>query len=231
MKGPAEFGLGVAEGSKSLILHSAKGLGTAVAGLTGTVGTALAGLSFDREYMREREVQKLKDRPTNIVHGALFAGSKLGKGIFDGVSGVIAKPLEGAQKGGIGGFFKGIAQGTVGLAVKPVTGLVDAATSVAEGIASTPSQSEITPRLRTPRMLYGSDRTIKVYDPEDARIGVVLKADRTLKDSKFYMRLNTTKKTDSILAVLNWGVVMILAAKEFRISWKCPWNRKYRSKH
>lgn len=34
----------------------------------------------------------------------------LGKGLFDGVTGLVRKPVEGAMKDGVGGFAKGIAQ-------------------------------------------------------------------------------------------------------------------------
>lgn len=34
----------------------------------------------------------------------------LGKGFFDGVTGLVRKPVEGAMKDGVGGFAKGIAQ-------------------------------------------------------------------------------------------------------------------------
>ena len=46
----------------------------------------------------------------------------LGKGIFDGVTGIVRKPVEGAMKDGVGGFAKGIAQGFVGIAVKVYRG-------------------------------------------------------------------------------------------------------------
>ena len=34
----------------------------------------------------------------------------LGKGIFDGVTGIVTKPMEGAMHGGVKGFGKGLAQ-------------------------------------------------------------------------------------------------------------------------
>jgi vacuolar protein sorting-associated protein 13A/C len=42
-----------------------------------------------------------------------------------GVSGVITKPISGASKGGITGFFKGAGLGLAGLVTKPISGVVD----------------------------------------------------------------------------------------------------------
>lgn len=44
---------------------------------------------------------------------------------MDGVCGVLVRPLQGAQKGGAGGFMKGLGRGAVGLVIRPVGGVVD----------------------------------------------------------------------------------------------------------
>ena len=38
---------------------------------------------------------------------------------------VFSKPIEGAHNEGVFGFIKGIGQGFTGLAVKPITGVID----------------------------------------------------------------------------------------------------------
>jgi vacuolar protein sorting-associated protein 13A/C len=48
-----------------------------------------------------------------------------GTSVVSGVTGFVTKPIEGASKGGVTGFFKGAGKGIIGLAVKPVTGVVD----------------------------------------------------------------------------------------------------------
>ena len=47
------------------------------------------------------------------------------QGFYDGVTGVVMKPIKGAQEDGVEGFFKGLGKGAVGLFVRPVTGIVD----------------------------------------------------------------------------------------------------------
>lgn len=48
VNGPAEFGLGIAEGTRSLIAHSVGGAFNSLSGITGTVSTGLATLAFDK---------------------------------------------------------------------------------------------------------------------------------------------------------------------------------------
>lgn len=46
-------------------------------------------------------------------------------GVFDGVTGVISKPISGARSDGVEGFFKGLGKGAVGLIARPTAGFVD----------------------------------------------------------------------------------------------------------
>lgn len=41
------------------------------------------------------------------------------------MTGVFTKPVEGAREEGVGGFFKGLGRGAVGLVARPTTGVVD----------------------------------------------------------------------------------------------------------
>ena len=44
---------------------------------------------------------------------------------MDGVTGVVKKPIEGAQEEGALGFVKGMGKGMVGLFTRPTSGVVD----------------------------------------------------------------------------------------------------------
>jgi len=48
VNGPAEFGLGIAQGARSLIAHSVGGAFKSLSGITGTFSTGLATLAFDK---------------------------------------------------------------------------------------------------------------------------------------------------------------------------------------
>ena len=50
---------------------------------------------------------------------------RLAQGFFDGFTGVISKPLEGASEHGVSGFAKGVVRGFAGVFLKPVAGILD----------------------------------------------------------------------------------------------------------
>lgn len=45
--------------------------------------------------------------------------------MFDGVTGVVMKPISGAKEDGVEGFFKGVGKGMVGLVTRPTAGVID----------------------------------------------------------------------------------------------------------
>ncbi len=38
---------------------------------------------------------------------------------MDGMTGFVTQPIRGAKEGGVGGFFKGVGKGTIGLVARP----------------------------------------------------------------------------------------------------------------
>lgn len=68
-----------------------------------------------------------------MIDGIGSAGGSLARGLSDGVSGLIKNPLKGAERGGFAGFAKGVGTGMLGLVVKPVVGVTDAATDLLQG--------------------------------------------------------------------------------------------------
>ena len=63
--------------------------------------------------------------------------------------------MEGAKTQGVGGFFKGIGKGLVGVVTKPVIGVFDMAANVSEGIRNTTTVFDETQidRIRPPRLI------------------------------------------------------------------------------
>lgn len=67
----------------------------------------------------------------------MSGGKSIVNGFFTGITGLVTEPIKGAEKSGIGGFFKGGLKGLTGLIVKPVSGVIDATSKTAEGIKNT----------------------------------------------------------------------------------------------
>ncbi len=56
---------------------------------------------------------------TDFQSGLRAAGKEFGYGFYDGISGLVTQPMKGAEKEGAAGFFKGMAKGIAGIALKP----------------------------------------------------------------------------------------------------------------
>ena len=59
---------------------------------------------------------------------------QFGKGLFDGVAGLVVQPMKGAKKGGFLGGLKGVGTGLAGLVMKPVSGTVGLVSSSLAGV-------------------------------------------------------------------------------------------------
>ena len=163
IKGPAEFGKGLAAGVGSLVKHSVYGVASSAGSLTATVGNALAALSVDDDWMRARKKQRSR-QPKHAVSGLVQGGVELSKGIFDGVVGLVRSPIEGAMDSGVSGLAMGVGRGLIGVVAKPVSGAFDMVASIADGVKNTTTMfDETRRRKRQQRIVYGPDRLIKPY--------------------------------------------------------------------
>ncbi|XP_060560724.1 intermembrane lipid transfer protein Vps13-like isoform X2 [Ruditapes philippinarum] len=133
IQGPEEFAEGLALGVRSLFGHAVGGAAGAVSRITGTLGKGLAALTLDDEYQKKRR-EAMNKRPANVGEGFARGGKGLVMGVFDGVTGIVRKPIEGAKKEGVEGFFKGVGKGLVGVVTRPTSGVIDFASSSFEGI-------------------------------------------------------------------------------------------------
>uniref|UniRef100_A0A914DD96 Vacuolar protein sorting-associated protein 13 n=1 Tax=Acrobeloides nanus TaxID=290746 RepID=A0A914DD96_9BILA len=166
VQGPEEFAEGLALGVQSLFSHTVGGAAGAVSRITGTLGKGIAALTLDEEYQRKRQ-EALNRRPNNFGEGIAQSARGLGQGVFEGVTGVFTKPLEGAQRGGVGGFAKGMGQGLVGVVARPVSGVVDFASGTLNAVKMVAGHEDQTKSLRPPRLVL-RDHIIRPYNYEDS---------------------------------------------------------------
>ena len=148
----------------------------------------VASLTMDSEYLHNRQISKRTERISHVGNGLYYGTKRLGVGILQGVSGVFIQPVKGAQKEGLQGFVKGVGKGIVGAAVKPVVGVGDFLSNTVGGAkATTTAISEFTMigksrkrgvahRTRTPRLIYGSQRLLKVYNEDESYVRAIILA-------------------------------------------------------
>ncbi|KAH7070679.1 putative glucosyl/glucuronosyl transferase [Paraphoma chrysanthemicola] len=60
-----------------------------------------------------------QERVTDLKSGMKAVGREFGYGWYDGVTGLVTQPWQGARKDGTGGFFKGMGKGVAGFITKP----------------------------------------------------------------------------------------------------------------
>ena len=195
IKGPLEGGVGLVKGAGSLLSHTLAGTLNSLDKITGSLGTGIAALSLDDEYLAQREKMKMT-KAKHVGQGLTQAGMSIFTGFEKGITGVFMKPIEGASKGGVKGFLKGTFQGLSGLIVKPVSGLLDAASKTAEGIKNTATFADDKPkesRERLLRVFYSYDKFYMNFDKKDAELNyflqVELKKGRFVGSTYFYGHL------------------------------------------
>ncbi|ETO36264.1 vacuolar protein sorting-associated protein 13 family protein [Reticulomyxa filosa] len=155
---PLAFTRGVGKGTSSLLSKTISGVFGAASKVTTSVSKATEVLTMDDDYQAQRRMQEAKGKPKHIGDGLARGVTSLTKNIFEGVTGVVTKPIEGAKKDGVLGVGKGLTQGVTGLVFKPVTGVIDLASNTLNGIANTATfidMSKLPPiqRKRLPRFL------------------------------------------------------------------------------
>ncbi|XP_065940396.1 intermembrane lipid transfer protein VPS13A isoform X3 [Magallana gigas] len=230
IQGPEEFAEGLALGVRSLLGHAVGGAAGAVSRITGTIGKGLAALTFDDEYQKKRR-EGLNKKPANIGEGFARGGKGLVMGVFDGVTGIVRKPIEGAQKEGVEGFFKGIGKGLVGVVTRPTSGVIDFASSSFEGIKRIAELSDDVGRLRPPRRFH-SDKIIRPYSLVEASGYAIL---QETEKGKFagtdeYMAhsviIGDSKSTKSVLLVTDRRVIYANKGDIFG-HWDAEWSHTW----
>uniref|UniRef100_A0A670KCM5 Vacuolar protein sorting 13 homolog C n=1 Tax=Podarcis muralis TaxID=64176 RepID=A0A670KCM5_PODMU len=166
VQGPEEFAEGFVIGVRSLLGHTVGGAAGMVSRITGSVGKGLAAITMDKEYQQKRR-EEMGRQPKDFGDSLAKGGKGFLRGVFDGVTGVVTKPVEGAKKEGAAGFFKGIGKGLVGVVARPTGGVIDMASSTFQGIQRVAESTEEVSNLRPPRLIR-EDGIIRPYDRGEA---------------------------------------------------------------
>jgi len=117
-------GVATAGSSMTSVVGSAGGLGN-------VVGNVAAAASFDEDFNQERVLER-EDMTGGVGRDNMASGfTSLGRGLVEGFSGMVTKPIDGAVEEGSSGFFKGLGKGAAGFFAKPLAGVSDAISGMA----------------------------------------------------------------------------------------------------
>lgn len=116
----------------------------------------------------------------DLGEGIREGGEAFAKSLFRGVTGIVTKPFEGAQKSGVEGFLQGVGKGVIGVGVQPLSGVLDLLSKTTEGanamrmkLSAAISFEQQVLRRRLPRVI-GGDNVLRPYDEYKARGQVCL---------------------------------------------------------
>lgn len=187
------FAVGFERGARSLAKHAVGGTAGSLAQITGNISRAASHLALDDVYLaaqrakddaRRDEGEAAREEDIAAVDGLASGFDSFVGGIVDGVTTLVQLPVRGAEKSGVSGAAVGAAKGALGMVVKPVVGVADAATDVLRGIRDTTDDAEedsedrrvldllvdsAALQRRPARALYGQERVLRTYSYDDAK--------------------------------------------------------------
>ncbi|DAZ96140.1 TPA: LOW QUALITY PROTEIN: hypothetical protein N0F65_008719 [Lagenidium giganteum] len=222
---------GMTKGSMSLLRNTAMGIFHTTGKITETLGKGVALLAMDDQYniQRQRRTQQQKGR-VNDLGDALTEGSKgLIGGVWDGIKGVVAAPVRGAEEDGAGGFVLGIGKGFAGLIVKPTAGFLDLLTTLSKGAKSSAAAIDggaggdhlsATTRVRLPRR-FCSDSVLVDYSEREARGQAILMLTGLDATDDYVFHIDCGKEsTHSGLVMLTDKRIVCLSPRSWQKLWE-----------
>ncbi|KAI9375312.1 hypothetical protein BJX61DRAFT_494673 [Aspergillus egyptiacus] len=217
---PQELGYGIAKGVGSFAKNTVFGFSDSISKLTGSMSKGLAAATLDKEFQDQRRMSKTRNRPKHALYGLTAGGRAFGNSIVSGIEGIARHPLQGAEKEGIQGFFKGVGKGFLGVATKPVIGAFDLASNLAEGVRNTTTvfDAEGLDRVRLTRFI-GMDGIVRPYSQREALGQLWLK---TADDGKYFNDdyiAHLELPGRDMLVMLTYDRIMLVRSKKLETEW------------
>jgi vacuolar protein sorting-associated protein 13A/C len=128
IKGPKEFAGGIGKGVTSLVTGVVSAGFGSVSKITGSL------YSIAKSATGEKEIDER--RADNLFEGVYGGVTGAGGELFYGITGIFTKPVEGAYKEGVTGFFKGVGKGLLGGVASPFTAVLRLGNVLAEGVSN-----------------------------------------------------------------------------------------------
>ncbi|KAI9040945.1 membrane morphogenesis protein VPS13 [Aspergillus affinis] len=217
---PQELGIGIAKGATSFVKKSVFGFSDSMAKLTGSMSKGLAAATLDKEFQDQRRMSKSRNRPKHALYGITAGGNAFANSLASGIGGLARHPLQGAEKEGLQGFFKGVGKGVLGLATKPAIGAFDLASNLAEGVRNTTTvfDAEGLDRVRLTRFI-GTDGIVRPYSQREALGQFWLKtSDDGLYFNEDYIAHLELPSRD-MLVMLTYDRIMLVRSKKLKTEW------------
>ncbi|XP_051822615.1 intermembrane lipid transfer protein VPS13A [Antechinus flavipes] len=223
IQGPEEFIEGMALGLKALVGGAVGGLAGAASKITNAMAKGVAAMTMDEDYQQKRR-EAMNKQPAGLREGITRGGKGLVSGFVSGITGIVTKPIKGAQKEGAAGFFKGVGKGLVGAVARPTGGIIDMASSTFQGIKRATETSDEVESLRPPRF-FNEDGVIRPYRLRDGTGNQML---QVIENGRFaknkYITHVMVNKTD-FLMITTSGVLFVTKGTFGQLT--CEWQYSF----
>jgi hypothetical protein len=230
MESPGGFALGIVKGTKGLVQGVVGGVissgFTVVGTATGGIAAGAAAISGD-----EGGAARLRNREntTGILSGLTSGAASIGMGVFNGVTGIVTKPLEQSRQGGALGFMKGLGQGIIGAVASPIIGVTEGVSTIAHGVTSQIEGKEALKPRHPPRAYmqsYSADKALILvpYDMKTAKaqasMAATSEADKSSKE-QFMTLIPLMDDTNYLILTTKRFIVNLAGIKE---EMRKPWR-------
>ncbi|XP_053558459.1 intermembrane lipid transfer protein VPS13A isoform X2 [Bombina bombina] len=223
IQGPEEFVEGMALGVKALVGGAVGGLAGAASRITGAMAKGVASLTMDEEYQQKRR-EAMNKQPSGFKEGITRGGKGLVSGFVSGITGIVTKPIKGAQKEGASGFFKGIGKGLVGAVTRPTGGIIDMASSTFQGIKRATDSSDEVESLRPPRFFH-EDGVVRPYRMREGAGSQMLQKIENGRFAKSKYFAHAMVNNTDLLMVMKSGVLFVTKGTFGQLT--CEWQYSF----
>ncbi|KAM9359845.1 intermembrane lipid transfer protein VPS13A [Symphorus nematophorus] len=220
IQGPEEFVEGMALGMKALVGGAVGGIAGAASRITGAMAKGVAAITMDEEYQQKRR-ETMNKQPSGLREGLTRGGKGLVSGFVSGITGIVTKPIKGAQKEGAAGFFKGVGKGLVGAVARPTGGIIDMASSTFQGIKRAAETSQDIESLRPPRFIH-EDGVIRPYKEREGLGSQMLQKIENGRFAKYRYFAHAKVNDSDFLMITKRGIFFVTKGTFGQLT--CEWQ-------
>ncbi|XP_028269802.1 intermembrane lipid transfer protein VPS13A isoform X2 [Parambassis ranga] len=220
IQGPEEFVEGMALGVKALVGGAVGGIAGAASRITGAMAKGVAAITMDEEYQQKRR-EAMNKQPSGLREGLTRGGKGLVSGFVSGITGIVTKPIKGAQKEGAAGFFKGVGKGLVGAVARPTGGIIDMASSTFQGIKRAAETSQDVESLRPPRFIH-EDGVIRPYKEREGIGSQMLQKIENGRFAKYRYFAHAKVNESDFLMITKRGIFFVTKGTFGQLT--CEWQ-------
>ncbi|CAL8297150.1 unnamed protein product [Gadus morhua 'NCC'] len=220
IQGPEEFVEGMALGVKALVGGAVGGIAGAASRITGAMAKGVAAITMDEEYQQKRR-EAMNKQPSGLKEGLARGGKGLVSGFVSGITGIVTKPIKGAQKEGAAGFFKGMGKGLVGAVARPTGGFIDMVSSTFQGIKRAAETSQDIESLRPPRFIH-EDGVIRPYKELEGLGSQMLQKIENGRFSKYRYFAHAKVNESDFLMITKRGIFFVTKGTFGQLT--CEWQ-------